>query len=631
MPITEQQYHELYQQSIHEPTSFWAEQAEQFIHWDRKWITVRQGDFTSLDISWFDGGQLNACYNCVDRHLAKRKNQTAIIWQGDEPETVKHITYGELFNEICRFANVLKKLGVQKGDRVCIYLPMVPEAVIAMLACARIGAIHSVVFAGFSPDALKTRILDADAKLVITADESIRGGKTVPTKQNVDKALAACPDVKSVIVIKRTGNTVNFDHQRDYWYHELQPTVSQDCRPEIMDANDPLFILYTSGSTGKPKGVLHTIGGYLVYAAVTHKYIFDYQEGEVYWCTADVGRITGHTYLVYGPLANGATTLMFEGTPNYPDFSRFWQIVDQHQVNIFYTAPTALRALRREGDQYITRTKRTSLKLLGSVGEPINPDVWRWYDEAVGNNRCYIVDTWWQTETGGILISAVPNATPLKAGAASWPFFGIIPAIVDEKGQEIMDDKPGRLVIRQPWPGMMKTIYGDHQRFINSYFKEVPGCYLTGDGAHRDREGYYWVTGRNDDVIKVSGHRFGTEEIESAFVSHPAVSEAAVVGVPDDIKGQHIYAYICTKEGITQTDELKQALKQHVRDVIGPIATPDEIQWAQDLPKTRSGKIMRRILRKIACNEEESLGDTSTLADPAVVDNLIVEHERISK
>lgn len=629
MSINKQQYHDMYKASINHPDTFWAEQAEKFISWDSKWQMVKQGDFENVELSWFVGGKLNACYNCVDRHIEKRKDQVAIIWEGDEPGKGRKITYGELHEQVSRFANVLKNVGVKKGDRVCIYLPMIPEAAIAMLACARIGAIHSVVFAGFSSDSLKTRILDAEAHFVITADEGLRGGKTIPIKQNVDKALVSCPDVKAVVVVKRTGNKVPMDSKRDQYYDELMSAANAECKPEIMGADDPLFILYTSGSTGKPKGVLHTTGGYLVYAAVTFSYVFDYQEKDIYWCTADVGWITGHTYNIYGPLANGATIVLYEGTPNYPDFSRFWQVIDKYQVTIFYTAPTAIRALRREGDQWVTRTNRDSLRLLGTVGEPINPDVWQWYDDVVGNKKCYIVDTWWQTETGGILISPIPDATPLKGGSVSWPFFGIVPAIVDDKGKEVAPDVSGRLVVKQPWPGMMKTIYKDHQRFIDSYFKEVPGCYLTGDGARSDKEGYYWVTGRNDDVIKVSGHRIGTGELESAFLTHPSVSEAAVVGVPDDIKGQQIYVYINTKEGVQPSDKLKEELKQHVRNEIGPIATPETIQWVKDLPKTRSGKIMRRILRKIACDETDNLGDTSTLADPSVVDDLIKEHEKM--
>jgi len=630
MPIGKQEYQALYKTSIENPEKFWGEQAEKFIHWNTKWQTVQQGDFTNLELSWFVGGKLNACYNCIDRHLEKNKDKIAIYWEGDEPSEAKKITYGELYEQVCRFANVLKKLNVKKGDRVCIYLPMIPEAAIAMLACARIGAIHSVVFAGFSPDALKTRILDAEVNVVITADEGLRGGKTIPIKQNVDKALESCPNVTSVVVVKRTNNKVTMTDNRDHFYDELAATVSDESAAEIVDADDSLFILYTSGSTGKPKGVLHTTGGYMVYAATTFSYIFDYQENDIYWCTADVGWVTGHTYNVYGPLANGATIVMYEGVPNYPDFSRFWQIIDKYQVTIFYTAPTAIRALRREGDKWLANTKRNSLRLLGTVGEPINPDVWQWYDDVVGNMKCYIVDTWWQTETGGVLISPIPIATPLKAGAASWPFFGITPAIIDQKGNEVTSDATGKLVIKQPWPGMMKTIYKDHKRFVASYFADVPGCYLTGDSAHCDKEGYYWIIGRDDDVIKVSGHRIGAGELESAFLSHAAVSEAAVVGVPDDIKGQRIYAFINTKQGVQPSEELKKELIQQVRNSIGPIATPETIQWVKDLPKTRSGKIMRRILRKIACGETESLGDTSTLADPAVVDDLIKEHEKLN-
>lgn len=625
------QYHTLYQRSIQDPHAFWGEQAERFVSWFQKWQTVKTGGFAKLDMAWFIDGKLNACYNCVDRHLEKRKNQVAIIWEGDDPREVRQLTYAELHDEVCRFANVLKKQGVKKGDRVCIYLPMIPEAAMAMLACARIGAIHSVVFAGFSPEALKTRLLDANASLVITADEGLRGGKKIPLKNNVDLALTACPFVKNVIVVKRTGNSISWDKNRDLWYHEQIAEVDLACPPEELDANDPLFILYTSGSTGKPKGVLHAIGGYLVYVAATHHYIFDYHDGDIYWCTADVGWITGHSYLLYGPLTNGATTLMYEGAPNYPNCSRFWEIIDRHQVNIFYTAPTAIRALRREGDEWVKRTSRKSLTLLGTVGEPINPEVWEWYHQLVGEGRCPIVDTWWQTETGGILISPLPGATKLKPGSASWPFFGIEPAIVDEKGKFIEDDKPGKLVIKQPWPGLMQTIHGNHQRFIDTYFKEVTGSYLTGDSAHRDAEGYFWITGRDDDIIKVSGHRLGTEELESAFISHPAIAEAAVVAIPNEIKGQGIYAYLTTREGIQPNDQLKKELVQQVRSAIGAIATPEVIQWARDLPKTRSGKIMRRILRKIACGELENLGDTSTLADPSVVEDLIAARNKMTR
>ena len=627
--LDETQYRALYKRSIDDPNGFWGEQAEKFVTWYSRWQTVKSGGFEKVDMAWYLGGKLNACYNCIDRHLKTRHDQIAIIWEGDDPNDIRHISYGELYNDVCRFANVLKNEGIKKGDRVCIYLPMIPEAAIAMLACARIGAIHSVVFAGFSPEALKTRILDADVRLVITADEGVRGGKVIPIKHNVDQALASSPQVKHVIVVKRTGNPIAWDKLRDKWYHEQMTEVSADCPPEIMEANDPLFILYTSGSTGQPKGVLHAIGGYLVYAAVTYHYIFDYHDGDIYWCTADVGWITGHSYIVYGPLTNGATTLMYEGTPHYPTFSRFWEVVDRHQVNILYTAPTAIRALRREGDEWVNRTSRNSLRLLGTVGEPINPDVWEWYHQVVGKGHCPIVDTWWQTETGGVLITPFPGATPLKAGSASWPFFGIEPGIVDDNGQLIENDKPGKLVIKQPWPGLMQTIYGNHQRFIDSYFKNLPGYYQTGDGARLDQDGYYWITGRNDDVIKVSGHRLGTEELESAFISHPAVSEAAVVGIPHEIKGQGIYVYISTKEGIQQTDALNKELVMYIRNTIGPIATPEAIQWVNDLPKTRSGKIMRRILRKIASNELENLGDTSTLANPNAIEDLIASRIKI--
>ena len=620
--LNQQQYHVLYKRSIENPQEFWGEQADIFVSWFQKWHTIKTGGFSKLDLAWFVGGKLNACYNCLDRHLEKRKSQTAIIWEGDDPKDVRHITYQELYNEVCRFANVLKKQGLKKGDRVCIYLPMIPEAAVAILACARIGAIHSVIFAGFSPEALKTRLLDAEVQLVITADEGLRGGKIIPLKKNVDTALEFCPIVKTVIVVKRTGNIIHWDNNRDRWYHEQMKTAEAVCPPESMDANDPLFILYTSGSTGKPKGVLHTVGGYLVYTAVTHHYIFDYHEGDIYWCTADIGWITGHSYLLYGPLTNGATTLLYEGTPSYPNFSRFWEIIDRHQVNIFYTAPTAIRALRREGEEWVKQTSRKSLLLLGTVGEPINPDVWEWYHQVVGEGRCPIVDTWWQTETGSIMIAPLPGATPLKPGSACWPFFGIEPAIVNDQNELIRDDQPGKLIIKQPWPGLMQSIYGNRQRYLD-YFKEIPERYLSGDGAYRDAEGYFWITGREDDLIKVSGHRLGTEELESAFLSHPAISEAAVVAIPHEIKGQAIYAYVTTKKGVQHSEELKKELIDHLRLTIGPIATPEAIQWTADLPKTRSGKIMRRILRKIACHDLENLGDTSTLANPAVVNDLI--------
>ncbi len=623
--ITLEKYQALYQRSIKDPQGFWAEQANEFVSWFAPWKQVLTGSFETLDVSWFVEAKLNASYNCLDRHLEKRANQVAIIWENDEGNEIKQLTYAELHQEVCKFANVLKQNGVKKGDRICIYLPMIPEIAIAMLACARIGAIHSVVFAGFSAESLKTRILDADCKLLITADEGMRNGKAVPLKINADKAIAACPQVVCVIVVKRTAAHVPMDTPRDIWYHEEMKKVDANCEAESLDANDPLFVLYTSGSTGKPKGVLHSIGGYLVYAAITHKYIFDYHDGEIYWCTADAGWITGHTYVIYGPLTNGATTLIYEGTPSYPNFSRFWNMIDRHKVNIFYTAPTAIRALRREGDEWVTRTKRDSLVLLGTVGEPINPDVWEWYYEVVGNKQCPIVDTWWQTETGGIAISPFPGATPLKAGSAAWPFFGIEPGIVNEQGKDVPKGEAGRLVIKKPWPGLMQTIYGDRDRFVDSYFKPVPGNYLTGDDAHCDDEGYYWIAGRNDDVIKVSGHRIGTGEVESALLAHSAVAEAAVVAVPDDIKGQGIYAFVTLKSAGKPTEELKKELVEEVRNNIGAIATPKTIQWAQELPKTRSGKIMRRILRKIAQGETKDLGDLSTLADPGVVDSLLKE------
>jgi acetyl-CoA synthetase len=611
--LVEERYQAPYLYSINDSNTFWAEQAQALVSWISPWETVQAGDFQSHTIEWFVKGKLNVSANCLDRHLETRANEIAILWEGDDPNESKSITYQSLYEQVCRLANALKALGVKKGDRICIYLPMIPEIAVAMLACTRIGAIHSVVFGGFSAEALKTRINDCEAKIVITADEGIRGGKKVPLKNNVDEALKDCQSVENVIVVKRTGGAITWEASRDKWYHDCVENMAAQCLPEVMDANDPLFILYTSGSTGKPKGILHSTGGYLVYVASTFKHVFDYREKEIYWCTADAGWITGHSYLIYGPLSQGATTLIFEGVPHYPSFSRFWEIIDKYHVNIFYTAPTAIRALRREGDEYVLKTSRKSLRILGSVGEPINPEVWQWYYDVVGNAKCPIVDTWWQTETGGIMISALPNITPLKPGSASWPFFGIKPAIVDEN----------RLVITKPWPGMMKTIYKNQARFIETYFKDVPGCYLTGDRASCDDEGYYWISGRNDDVIKISGHRIGTEEVESALLTHEAVSEAAVVAIPHEIKGQAIYAFV-TPKGHTQPDDaLKQALIQTVRNQIGPIATPEVIQWAEGLPKTRSGKIMRRILRKIANNELEDFGDLSTLADPQVVDNLI--------
>ena len=627
--LTTEQYYELYEYSLRDPQNFWSEQANKFISWSKPWDEVVSGGFEKLDMTWFKNGKLNASYNCLDRHLDKRAEQTAIIWEGDEPNQIRKITYAQLHEEVCRFANVLKKIGVKKGDRVCIYMPMIPETVVTMLACARIGAVHSVVFGGFSSDALRTRILDADCQYIVTANEGLRGKKIIPLKKNVDEALQECPDVKKVIVVKHTDNDISWQEKRDAWYHDLMAEVTADCAPEIMDSDDPLFILYTSGSTGKPKGILHTTGGYLVYAASTFYYIFDYHDGEIFWCTADVGWITGHTYTIYGPLLNGGTLVLFEGIPNYPDFSRNWEMIDRHQVNIFYTAPTAIRALRREGDEWVTRTSRASLKLLGTVGEPINPDVWEWYFKVVGNSRCPIVDTWWQTETGGILISALPGATPLKPGSAAWPFFGIDAAIVNEQGEEVPHGEMGKLVIKRPWPGMMQTIYKNRQRFVAAYFTEFSGQYLTGDDARCDSDSYFWVTGRNDDVLKISGHRIGTGEVEGALLEHPSVSEAAVVAIPHDIKGNSIYAFVSLKAGIKPSDALKKEVTQTVRTVIGPIASPDYIQWAESLPKTRSGKIMRRLLRKIANNDLKDLGDTSTLAEPQVVDNLIAGRCRV--
>jgi len=621
-------YQEMYKQSVDDPEGFWAEQAEKFVSWYKPWDKVLEWDYNEGKISWFEGAELNVCYNCVDRHLETRGDQVAIIWEGDNPDEEKKITYRELHREICTFANVLKARGVKKGDRVCIYLPMIPEAAYAMLACARIGAVHSVVFGGFSPESIKDRILDSDCRVVITADEGIRGGKAVPLKRNTDKALESCPDVHTVIVVKRTGGEVQWHAQRDVWLQEIAGTVDSDCEPEKMSAEDPLFILYTSGSTGKPKGVLHTSGGYLLFAAITHKYVFDYHEGEHYWCTADVGWITGHTYILYGPLNNGATTLMFEGIPTYPDASRLWQVCDKHQVTTFYTAPTAIRALMREGEEPVRKTSRSSLRLLGTVGEPINPEAWEWYHKVVGDARCPIVDTWWQTETGGHMITPLPGATALKPGSATVPFFGVVPALVDNEGGLLEGAAEGNLVITRPWPGQMRTVYGDHQRFINTYFSTYPGMYFTGDGARRDKDGYYWITGRVDDVLNVSGHRLGTAELESALVLHNDVAEAAVVGYPHDIKGQGIYAYVTLVKGVEYADALKTELIKLVRNEIGPIATIDVIQWAPGLPKTRSGKIMRRILRKIAANEIDSLGDTSTLADPGVVDDLKANREQ---
>ena len=621
--LTDAQYLEMYQKSIDDPEIFWAEQAENFVDWFSPWNQVMSVDYHSADIKWFTGATLNACYNCVDRHLPSRGDQVAIIWEGDDPSVDLSITYNQLFELVCKFSNVLKSRGVHKGDRVSIYMPMIPEAAVAMLACARIGAIHSIVFGGFSPDALRDRILDSDCQVVITADEGPRGGKNVPLKENVEEALQGCPNVHTTLVVRRTGNPVTETPGRDVWYHEAMNEASAECPPEPMDAEDPLFILYTSGSTGKPKGVLHTTGGYQLYAAMTHKYVFDYHEGDVYWCTADVGWVTGHSYIVYGPLANGAITMMFEGVPVYPDAGRFWQIVDKHKVNIFYTAPTALRALMAQGDRWVKQSSRSSLRILGTVGEPINPEAWEWYYHVVGEGRCPIADTWWQTETGGILIAPLPGATRLKPGSATRPFFGIQPALMGADGTEQEGAASGDLIVKQSWPGQMRTVYGDHQRFIDTYFKTWPGNYFTGDGARRDEDGYWWITGRVDDVINVSGHRMGTAEVESALVLHEEVAEAAVVGYPHDIKGQGIYAYVTLMVGTEPSDQLQAELSSLVNKEIGPIAKPDVIQWAPGLPKTRSGKIMRRILRKIAAQEFDDLGDTSTLADPAVVDDLI--------
>ncbi|RTZ60892.1 MAG: acetate--CoA ligase [Gammaproteobacteria bacterium] len=626
--VTAEQYEAMYKQSVEDPEGFWGEQAEAYLDWSKPWDKVLSGGFDGdVQVKWFEGGKLNVSYNCLDRHLDTRGDQTAIIWEGDDPEVSRHISYRELHEEVCRFANVLKSRGVKKGDRVSIYMPMVPEAAVAMLACTRIGAVHSVVFGGFSPDSLRDRILDSDCQTVITADEGRRGGKAVPLKVNADKALADCPHVHTCIVVKVTGGDVAWTEGRDVWYGEAMAEASADCPAEEMDAEDPLFILYTSGSTGKPKGVLHTTGGYLLFAAITHKTVFDYKDGEVYWCTADVGWVTGHTYIVYGPLANGAITMMFEGIPTYPDASRFWQVIDKHKVATFYTAPTAIRALMRAGDEPVKKTSRKSLRLLGTVGEPINPEAWEWYYHVVGDGRCPIVDTWWQTETGGHMITPLPGATPLKPGSASKPFFGIQPALLDENGNELEGAASGNLVIRFPWPGMLRSVYGDHQRFVETYFSTYPGNYFTGDGCRRDEDGYYWITGRVDDVLNVSGHRLGTAEIESALVLHDDVAEAAVVGYPHDITGQGIYAFVTLMTGVDGTDELKTELVSLVRKEIGPIAKVNIIQWAPGLPKTRSGKIMRRILRKLAANEIDDLGDTTTLADPAVVEDLIANRE----
>jgi acetyl-CoA synthetase len=616
-------YRDMCEQASRDPDAFWSEQARR-IPWVRFPTIIKNAKFTgNVDIKWFEDGVLNASAACLDQHLATRGDQVAIIWEGDDPNASRSITYRELHEQVCRLANAMKTLGVAPGDRVSIYLPMVPEAAVAMLACARIGAIHSVVFGGFSPDSLANRIQDCGSTLLITADEGRRGGRKVPLKANADEALKSCPTVTSVIVVKVTGGAVPMQHGRDHDYHTITAAAAPDCMPEPMGAEDPLFILYTSGSTGKPKGALHTTGGYMVWASFTHELVFDYKPGEIYWCTADVGWVTGHTYIVYGPLANGATTLMFEGIPNYPDAGRFWQVVDKHKVNIFYTAPTAIRALMREGEEPVRRASRRSLRILGSVGEPINPEAWLWYDRVVGEHRCPIVDTWWQTETGGILISPLPGATPLKPGSATLPLPGVEPLLVDGDGHELHGATEGNLCIADSWPGQMRTVFGDHERFIQTYFSTFRGLYFTGDGARRDEDGYYWITGRVDDVINVSGHRMGTAEVESALVAHPKVAEAAVVGFPHELKGQGIYAYVTLKSGEEPTEDLRKELVGWVRREIGPIASPDVIQWAPGLPKTRSGKIMRRILRKIAANETDALGDTSTLADPAVVTDLI--------
>ena len=606
--IDAEKYHEIYARSINESDVFWEEQAEEFLTWFSKWDKVQQWDYNDVNIKWFTKAKLNVSYNCLDRHLEKRGDQIAIIWEGDEPDVDKRITYRELHAEVCKLANVLKSRGIKKGDCISIYMPMIPEAAVAMLACTRIGAIHSVVFGGFSPEALKDRILDSDCKLVITADEGIRGGRTVPLKENVDIALSKCPNVHTVIVIQRTGEDVAWNENRDVWYQDAMKNASIDCPAVEMDAEDPLFILYTSGSTGKPKGVLHTTAGYLLYTAMTHKYVFDYHENDIFWCTADVGWVTGHSYIIYGPLCNGATTLMFEGVPTYPDASRFWQVIDKHKVNTFYTAPTAIRALMCKGEEFVKKTKRKSLRI-------------------VGDGNCPVIDTWWQTETGGHLITPLPGATDLKPGSATLPFFGIEPCLIDDKGNEIEGVGEGSLCFKRPWPGQMRTVFGDHERFKNTYFQTYPGLYFSGDGARRDKDGYYWITGRIDDVINVSGHRMGTAEVESALVLHNDVAESAVVGYPHEIKGQGIYAYVTLNDGITSNDELKQELVQHVRKEIGSFASPDIIQWAPGLPKTRSGKIMRRILRKIATNEIDNLGDTSTLAEPEVVNGLIENRE----
>ncbi len=628
--INDDQYQAMYRRSVEDPDGFWAEQADIFLDWYQKWDSVSQTDLPTGAVRWFEGATLNVCYNCIDRHLPARAEQTAIIWEGDDPADDARISYQELLASVCKLANGLKARGVKKGDRVCIYMPMIPEAAYAMLACARIGAIHSVVFGGFSPQSLKDRILDSDCQTVITADQGIRGGRPVPLKENTETALADCPNVHTVVCVRRSGSDVTWNAERDIWYDELTEPQSDICEPEIMAAEDPLFILYTSGSTGKPKGVQHGTGGYLLHAAMTHKYVFDYHDGDIYWCTADVGWITGHSYIVYGPLVNGATTLMFEGVPTYPDASRCWQIVDKHQVNIFYTAPTAIRQLMSQGNDFVSSTSRASLNVLGTVGEPINPEAWEWYYRVVGDQRCPIVDTWWQTETGGIMITPLPGATQLKPGSATRPFFGVQLALVDENGSVIeATEASGNLVITASWPGQIRTIFGDHQRLIDTYYSTYPGFFFTGDGARRDADGYYWITGRVDDVMNVSGHRIGTAEVESALVLHEAVAEAAVVGFPHAIKGQGIYAFVTLMVGSNaDPSQLTNELTDLVRAEIGPFAKPDAIQWAPGLPKTRSGKIMRRILRKIAADDLDDLGDTTTLADPSVVDDLVANRNR---
>jgi acetyl-CoA synthetase len=625
--IKESEFDMLYKESIENPEGFWSSQAELYLDWDKKWNEVKKTDLNKGEVSWFLEGKLNASYNCIDRHLERHANRTAFIWEGDNPDDSKKISYKELHEEVCIFSNVPKKRGIKKGDRVCIYMPMIPEATYAMLACARIGAIHSVVFGGFSPESLKDRILDSDCQTVITADEGLRGGKTIPLKNNVDEAITECPNVHTVLVIKRTGADIAWNAEHDVRYEEIAKEVSNECEPEIMDAEDPLFILYTSGSTGKPKGVLHTTGGYLLQAAVSHKLVFDYKDEEIYWCTADVGWVTGHSYIVYGPLANGATSLIFEGIPTYPSASRFWEVIDKHQVNIFYTAPTALRALMAQGDEFVESSSRKSLRILGTVGEPINPEAWEWYFKVVGDSSCPIVDTWWQTETGAMMITPVAGFTAMKPGSATKPFLGIEPALLDENGKEITGEGAGNLVIKSSWPSQIRSVYGDHQRCVETYYSLYPGYYATGDGARRDSDGYYWITGRVDDVLNVSGHRLGTAEVESALVLHKDVAEAAVVGYEHEIKGQGIYCYVTLMTGVEAVEELKADLIQLVAKEIGAIAKPDIIQWAPGLPKTRSGKIMRRILRKIASNEIDNLGDTTTLADPSVVEELIINRE----